>query len=31
MTTGYCITSFPDPWKDTIIAKQTISEIWEKI
>ena len=31
MTSGYWIPSFPDPWKDTIIAKQTISEIWEKI
>jgi len=23
MTSGYWITSFPDPWKDTIIVKQT--------
>lgn len=31
MTSGYWIPSFPDPWKDTITAKQAISEIWEKI
>ena len=31
MTSGYWIPSFPDPWKDTIAAKQAIQEIWEKI
>jgi hypothetical protein len=31
MTSGYWIPSFPDPWKDTIVAKQAIEEIWEKI
>jgi hypothetical protein len=31
MTSGYWIPSFPDPWKDTIAAKQAISQIWEKI
>jgi len=31
MTSGYWIPSFTDPWKDTIVAKQAIEEIWEKI
>lgn len=29
MTSGYWISPFPDPWKDALVAKRCISEIWD--